>query len=140
MRFTPALNTIATAAATLLASPLLCLAVAAIMAPGAVTRWHPFDLVFNNVVRRFIVAPPLPPSGSRRRLIFGMGATWMAATAWAFAAGATVAAYSLGLLMAMLAGVLATMQVCVVSETLARLFGMPRLSAGVDADIPVSVS
>lgn len=134
MRFTPALNTAVTAGATLLASPVLCLAVAAIMAPGAITRWHPFDVLFNQVVRRLIAAPPLPPSGPRRRLIFGLAAVWMALTAWAFGTGAMVLGYVLGLLMAVLAGVLAIVQVCVVSEMLARLFGMPSSPEGGEAE------
>ena len=68
---------------------LLLLSLAALMALGAVLPNHPWDLLYNGVVRHVTGTPPLPRAGWRRRLTFALGVVWLGFTAWAFASGRT---------------------------------------------------
>jgi hypothetical protein len=126
MRFTPSCNLALTVAATATASVWLLAGVAVIMAVGAVAPAHPFDVLYNTLIRRLTGTDPLPSSGARRKITFAVGAFWLSATAALFASGHRSAGYVLGFLMALLILPLATVQLCVLSETMARLIGPPR--------------
>lgn len=126
MRFTPSANLIVTAVATATGSVWLLACLALIMAVGALAPAHPFDVLYNGLVRRVTRTTPLPRSGTRRKITFAVGALWLGATAAVFAVGHRNAGYILGFLMALLILPLATVNLCVLSEAMARLFGPPR--------------
>jgi len=123
LRFTPAVSLLALLAGTALASPLLVFLVASAMALGVLLPGHPWDYVYNGVVRRMTRTGPLPRSGWRRRLAFSIATPWLAATACCFHAGAVSAGYVLGVVMATLMLPLATVHLCVVSEIVDNLVG-----------------
>jgi len=125
MRFTPILNLTFTVMATALSSVPLLVGLAILMAAGAMMPMHPFDALYNGVVRRITGTQPLPKSGGRRRIVFAVGATWLLLITGAFSFGMSVVGYVLGGLMAVLIAPLATMHVCVLSEGMARIFGPP---------------
>jgi uncharacterized protein DUF4395 len=77
---------------------------------------HPFDRLWNHVVRLAVGGPPLPPSPGRRREAFKIATGWLLVVGTLLAAGATTAGLILGgLLVAACATVTAT-NLCLPSE------------------------
>jgi hypothetical protein len=128
-RFTPACNLAITVAATAAGSVWLLAGLAVVMAVGALAPAHPFDVLYNALIRPATGTNPLPRSGARRKITFLVGALWLGATAVLFAGGHRSSGYVLGFLMAVLIVPLATVQVCLLSETMARLLGPPSARA-----------
>jgi hypothetical protein len=128
-RFTPSCNLVLTLAATATASVPWLVGLALMMAVGAFAPAHPFDLLYNILIRPVAGTNRLPRSSARRKVTFAVGALWLGATAAFFASGHQSTAYVLGFLMAAFILPLATLQVCVLSEIMARLFGPPKTSA-----------
>jgi hypothetical protein len=129
MRFTPSSNLALTLVGTATGSVWLLACLALIMAVGALAPAHPFDVLYNTLIRPVTGTSSLPRSGARRKITFVVGALWLGATAALFASGHRSTAFVLGVLMALLILPLATVQVCVLSETMARLLGPPREAA-----------
>jgi hypothetical protein len=125
MRFTPVLNLTFTLIATALSSIPLLVGLAILMAAGAIMPIHPFDALYNDLVRRITHTHRLPKSGLRRRIVFAVGATWLLLAAGAFLFGMSRMGYVLGGLMAVLIAPLAIIHFCVLSEGMARIFGPP---------------
>ena len=125
MRFTPVLNTTLAAIGTFFASPQLLLLFAFLMGIGAVFPAHPFDLLYNNAMRFLTHTKPLPRSGSRRRFVFGIGCWWSLITAWMFSAGHLSWGFSMGWALTIMAFMLASANICVISELLHKIFGTP---------------
>ena len=128
-RFTPSCNLVLTLAATAIGSVPWLLGLALLMAVGAFAPAHPFDMLYNTLIRPVAGTNRLPRSSPRRKITFAVGALWLGATAALFASGRQSTAYVLGFLMAAFILPLATIQVCVLSEVMARLFGPPKASA-----------
>jgi hypothetical protein len=129
MRFTPSCNLALTVAGTATGSVSLLTGLALIMAVGALAPAHPFDVLYNIVIRPATGTKRLPRSGVRRKITFVVGALWLGATAAFFANGHRRTAYVFGVLMAALILPLATVQLCVLSEAMAKVFGPPRATA-----------
>ena len=125
MRFTPVLNLTLTVIATALSSVPLLIGTAVLMAASAIMPVHPFDALYNGFVRRITHTQPLPKSGVRRQIVFGIGAAWLLLTMGAFLLGMQVVGYVIGGLMAVFILPLAAIHLCVLSEGMARLFGPP---------------
>jgi len=123
LRITPALNLVFNTLGTVLRSPTLLLSLSALMVLGALLPVHPWDMLYNGVVRQLTKTQPLPRGGWRRRLTFALGAVWLCVTAWAFATGRTTVGYVLGGVMSFLMLLLATMHFCIVSEIVERIAG-----------------
>ncbi|HKI86334.1 MAG TPA: DUF4395 family protein [Thermoanaerobaculia bacterium] len=126
MRFTPCCNLALTVVGTATGSVWLLAGLALFMAVGALAPAHPFDVLYNTLVRRATGTSSVPRSGARRKVVFVVGTIWLAATAVLFASGHRSAGFVLGFLMALFILPLATVNLCVLSETLARLFGPPK--------------
>jgi Domain of unknown function (DUF4395) len=100
---------------------------------AGLTERHPFDHVWNYLVRHPLGAPALPPNPTRRRDAFKIGTAWLLAVATLLAVGEVAAALALGgLLVAACATVTAT-NLCLPSETLAwferRIADKPRAAS-----------
>jgi hypothetical protein len=96
LRWSPALCTSAMAVGTALASPVILLGLALFAALGAVLNRHPFDYIYNGLIRRVTKTRPLPPHAAQRRFACGMAAVWLIGTALAFHSGARQLGYLLG--------------------------------------------
>lgn len=129
LRFTPACNFALTVAATVTGSVWSLLGLALLMAAGVLAPAHPFDVLYNTLIRPATGTGPLPRSHARRKFTFAVGAVWLGATAACFATGHRGTGYVLGLSMAALILPLATVQVCILSETMAKLLGPPGTAA-----------
>src|SRR5438552_2812567 len=70
LRFTPAVNFVVNTIGTVFRSPAVLLSLAALMGVGALLPVHPWDLLYNELVRPLTKTQPLPRSGWRRRLTF----------------------------------------------------------------------
>lgn len=102
-----------------LESPVILFALTSVGLVAGLTPRHPFDLVWNQVVRHVAGEPALPPNPTRRRHAFKVATVWLLAIATLLAAGATTLALVLGgLLVAACAAVTAT-NLCIPSELLA---------------------
>ena len=121
LRFTPVLNTLAVACATLMRSVSMLLVLAAIMALGAILPRHPFDLLYGVFVRPFENSPPLPRSGWRRRVVFAGGVPWLLSMAWLFHAGLEFWAVLMGLATTGMIALLALAYICLPSEIMDRV-------------------
>ncbi|MBI4408646.1 MAG: DUF4395 family protein [Gemmatimonadetes bacterium] len=121
-RLTPALCTGVIVAGTGLASPAILLGLAPIAALGALLPVHPFDLLYNFGLRHVVGTGPLPRNGAPRRFACGVVALWLAATGYAFVAGAVALGYALGALLTLAAGTVAVSHFCVASWMYQGLF------------------
>jgi len=124
-RFTPSLNWIITLVGTVAAWPEVLFAQAALMAVAVATPSHPLDWLYNFGVRHITGTPPLPISGQRRKLVFAMAGALLALLGGWFFMGYNTVGYIQGGIMTVLGGLLMVFNLCVVSEVLARIFGMP---------------
>ncbi len=96
LRFSPVLCLAGIALGTALASPVLLLAMALTAGVGGfVTAKHPFDYVYDAVLRPLLGGPSVPPSPAPRRFACQMATPWIAAIAVAFWVGAPALAWVL---------------------------------------------
>ena len=96
LRFSPILCLTGIALGTALASPALLLAMALTAGVGGfLTAKHPFDYVYDAVLRPLLGGPSVPPSPAPRRFACQMATPWIAAIAVAFWAGAPTVAWVL---------------------------------------------
>ncbi len=126
MRFTPLANILLITVGTALASPIVIGLATLLMASGALTRAHPFDRLYNRILRPLVNSPRLPPSADRRRFVFAVAMVWLAGTAVAFQAGELAVGYVLGSIIAVMIAPLAAAHFCPISEPMERLFGPAR--------------
>ena len=104
LRFSPVLCLTGIALGTALASPALLLAMALTAGIGGfLTAKHPFDYVYDAVLRPLLGGPSVPPSPAPRRFACQMATPWIAAIAVAFWAGAPTVAWVLAVPLLMVA-------------------------------------
>jgi len=91
---------------------------------GAFAGWsarHPFDFIWNGVLRHAFKAPALPPNPTRRRHAFKLATFWLAAVAVLFATGWTTAALVLGGVLVTVCTLVTITNFCIPSTLLAWL-------------------
>jgi hypothetical protein len=125
-RWSPGLCFVVTVLGSALASaPILgALVVTALF--GALLPFHPFDLAYNHGIRRLVGRPALPPNRAARRFACALGGMWAAATALAFATGATATGYALGSGLGLAGAVFTFAGLCIPSLLFNLLFGRER--------------
>jgi hypothetical protein len=105
--------------ALVLESSAMVFALSGIGVLAGFTARHPFDYLWNHVVRHILRAPVLPPNPPRRRHAFKVATVWLLLVATLLVTGATTVALVLGgLLVAACVTVTAT-NLCLPSEALA---------------------
>jgi hypothetical protein len=110
------------AVGTALGSPVVLLALAPFAALGAILNRHPFDFLYNGLVRHVTKTRPLPPHAAQRRFACGMAAGWLIGTAWAFHIGATQLGYWLGGALTAVALLVSVTHFCIPSMIYNTLF------------------
>jgi hypothetical protein len=122
VRFSMALCLPLVVVAVALQSAVMLVGLAGIAAVAGFTPRHPFDLVWNGVVRRLVrAAPQLPPNPRRRRNAFKLGGVMSLVVAGLFAVGLTTPALALGAMLIAACACATVFNFCVPSETLALL-------------------
>jgi hypothetical protein len=123
LRFTPALCLTLTAVGVATRSAWLLALLAAGAGVAAASGTHPFDVVYNSMVRRATAGPPLPPAPPPRRLAFILATPVLAAAAVAFTVGASSLGTAVGVAQAAGCGVYVTTGWCPASFAHGKLFG-----------------
>jgi hypothetical protein len=119
LRFPTALCLVLVVTGVVLESALLIALLVPIGAVAGWTRRHPFDLIWNNGLRRFSQGQPLPPNPTRRRHAFKLATVWLAAVAGLLALGATNSALLLGGVLVAVCSLVTVTNFCVPSTMLA---------------------
>lgn len=130
LRFTYGLCAVVTGLGTILASQTILWILVPISALGAIFPVHPFDLIYNYGIRYLTKTPLLPKNGAPKRFACGMGAVWLAVTAWAFGAGEMTVGYILGGMFTMVAVIAATTHFCIPSTMYRLIFGRSETQKG----------
>ena len=110
---------------TALASKPLLLVLAGIAFVAALSPVHPFDVIYNHGVRHATGTPRLPKRGPPSRFACGLGALWLIVTVGAFDAGLTTVGYILGFMLASVAILVSTVDICIPSMIFRAVFGNP---------------
>lgn len=100
---------------TVLASPVMLLALAPLAALGAILSGSPFDVFYNHGLRDALKGPRLPVYNAPRRFACGMASAWLLVTAGLMAGGYATAGQAMGLLLVATAAVPVTTGFCVPS-------------------------
>jgi hypothetical protein len=122
LRWSPALCAVFMATGTILASAPILWTLAAIALLGAVFPVHPFDLLYNHLVRRLTGTRPLPHHAAQRRFACGVAAAWLTATGLAFHAGSMALGYVLGGVLTIVAVIVGATHFCIPSLVYNTLF------------------
>jgi hypothetical protein len=104
-----------------LESPAMIFALTGVGLVASVASRHPFDLVWNHVLRPVVGGPPLPPNPRRRRQAFMIATVWLLAVGALLAAGVNTAALILGGLLVAACLMVTATNLCIPSELLALL-------------------
>jgi len=126
LRLSPALCMLWVVLGTVLQSPWILAALLPFALAGGLARSHPFDALYNQVIRRFTQTSSLPPHPVPRRFACLTASAWIAATSLAFALGKGGAATALGMSLAGVALVNVATGFCLPSWLYSRMFGSVR--------------
>ena len=96
-----------------LRAPVVLWGVAAIAYLGALLPFHPFDLLYNHVVRHLTGTRPFPHNGPQRRFVCALAATWLVTTGWAFRMGAVTLGLVLGVSLIAVAALVSVTHICI---------------------------
>ena len=114
------------ATAIVIGSPVALVMLAGIAAAAGWTSRHPFDLVWNRLLRHASGAPALPPTPRRRRHAFKLGTVWLLATAALFATDSAAAARVVGGLLVVACSLTTSLNLCLPSLALELIERMTR--------------
>lgn len=83
---------------------------------------HPFDYLYNYVIRHMINKPNIPPRTNQVRFACGIAAVWLSGTIFLFHLGLNIWGYLAGVLLASVATLVATTDICIPSMIYNALF------------------
>jgi hypothetical protein len=119
LRFSTGLCLTLVVVALALESPLMVFALSGIGVVAGFSPRHPFDHLWNRVVRHLVGGPALPPNPPRRRHAFKLATVWLATIGVLLSAGATTAGLVLGGLLVAACGAVTVANLCIPSEMFA---------------------
>ncbi len=93
---------------------------------GVIGTRHPFDAIYERVIRPRLGTPSIPRYGVPRRFACAVAAVWLTATAISFHVGAGALGYALGAALVLAAAVPTFTGFCIPSWIYARLRRQPR--------------
>lgn len=119
LRFSTGLCLSLVVVALALESPVMIFALSGIGVIAGFSARHPFDHLWNRLVRHAIGGPTLPPNPTRRRHAFKLATVWLLAVGGLLSAGVTTAALLLGSLLVAACSAVTVANLCIPSEALA---------------------
>jgi hypothetical protein len=119
LRFSTGLCLSLVVVALAIESPVMIFALSGIGVIAGFSARHPFDHLWNRVVRHAVDGPVLPPNPTRRRHAFKVATVWLVAVGGLLSAGATTAALLLGGLLVAACGAVTVANLCISSELFA---------------------
>jgi hypothetical protein len=82
---------------------------------GIILPYHPFDYIYNHVLRGMLNKPELPPRSKQLKFTCVIATLWMAATTYLYYAGLMMAGYVLGGLLVAVAFIVSATDFCIPS-------------------------
>ena len=104
---------VAVAVATAHIPTLLAMTVVAFM--GILLPYHPFDYIYNHMLRGVLNKPKLPPRSKQLKFACVIATLWLIATTYLFYAGLVLAGYVLGGLLVAVAFLVSATDFCIPS-------------------------
>jgi Domain of unknown function (DUF4395) len=104
---------VAVAVATAHIPTLIAMMVVAFL--GVILPYHPFDYIYNHVLRGMLNKPKLPPRSKQLKFTCVIATLWLFATTYLFYSGLTNAGYVLGGLLVAVAFIVSTTDFCIPS-------------------------
>ncbi len=111
---------VAVAVATAHVPTLIALTVVAFF--GIILPYHPFDYIYNHVLRGILNKPKLPPRSKQYKFACEIASLWLIATTYLFYSGLTIAGYILGGLLVSVAFIVSATDLCIPSMIYNRIF------------------
>ena len=125
LRFSPAVCMTWGAVATLVQSPPAFWILSIFAVLGVFMPNHPFDAVYNHVIRHFTGGEKLPRYGTPRRFACAVASIWLVAAGFAFYAEMTVVGYLLGFSLVLTTSIPVLTDFCVPSYIFGKIFSRP---------------
>ena len=104
---------VAVAVATAHVPTLITMTVVAFF--GVILPYHPFDYIYNHVLRDMLNKPKLPPRSKQLKFACVIATLWLIATTYLFYSGLTTAGYILGGLLVAVAFIVSATDFCIPS-------------------------
>lgn len=104
---------VAIAVATAHIPTLIFMAIVAFF--GIILPYHPFDYIYNHVLRGMLNKPLLPPRSKQLKFACVIATLWLIATTYLFYSGLYIAGYVLGGLLVAVAFIVSTTDFCIPS-------------------------
>jgi hypothetical protein len=104
---------VAVAVATAHIPTLIAMMVVAFL--GVILPYHPFDYIYNHVLRGMLNKPKLPPRSKQLKFTCVIATLWLFATTYLFYSGLTNAGYVLGGLLVAVAFIVSATDFCIPS-------------------------
>jgi hypothetical protein len=82
---------------------------------GSFPPYHPFDYLYNYVIRHWIGKPKLPPRPNQGRFACRIATVWLGGTIYLFYTGHDIWGYILGIALVFVATLVSTMDICIPS-------------------------
>lgn len=89
---------------------------------GALPPYHPFDYLYNYVIRHLIKKPKMPPRSNQGRFACGIATVWLGGVIYLFYVGLNVWGYIAGGILVSIATLVSTMDICIPSMIYNFLF------------------
>lgn len=89
---------------------------------GSFPPYHPFDYLYNYVIRHLLGKPKMPPRSNQGRFACGIATIWLGVTIYLFYAGLTRWAYLAGSILVFVAALVSTLDICIPSMIYNYLF------------------
>jgi len=104
---------VAVAVATAHIPTLIAMMVVAFL--GVILPYHPFDYIYNHLLRGMLNKPKLPPRSKQLKFTCVIATLWLFATTYLFYSGLTNAGYVLGGLLVAVAFIVSATDFCIPS-------------------------
>jgi hypothetical protein len=127
LRWSPVLCATFMAIGVVLQAPLVLWALAATALLGVLLPFHPFDLIYNHVIRHATRTQALPRQGPQRRFACALAAAWLVATGWAFYTGSITLGLVLGISLTSVAALVSLTHICIPSMIYNAVFSRRRV-------------
>ncbi|MGE0587083.1 MAG: DUF4395 family protein [Cyclobacteriaceae bacterium] len=89
---------------------------------GTLPPYHPFDYLYNYVIRHLIHKPKMPPRSNQGRFACGIATVWLGGVLYLFYNGLHFWAYFTGWILVSVATLVSTMDICIPSMIYNFLF------------------
>jgi hypothetical protein len=122
IRLVPFVTGLASTFSTLLTSSTILMILAFVTAVSAALPYHPVDMIYNSFIRHLEQTPALPRTPARRRAVYLVWAFLLASASLCLAAGFMPGGIALGWTISAVILLVASQQLCLVSEALVRVF------------------